>query len=76
MAGVTHAQVGRPWKQTEGWSSENKRICISNETFIKWGKLRDDLKLFNDDAVDRYLLSAVAKRPNRQAEHARFRLKY
>ena len=76
MAGVTHAQVGRPRKHTEGWSSENKHICISNEIFIKWRKLRDDLKLLNDDAVARYLLSAVVERPNEQPEHARFGLKY
>ena len=25
---VTRAQLGRPQKNTEGWSSENKRICV------------------------------------------------
>ena len=76
MAGVTHAQVGRPRKHTEGWSNENKCICIFNEMFIKWRKLRDDLKLLNDNAVARYLLSAVVERPNEQPKHARFGLKY
>ena len=66
MAGDTRARVGRPRKHTEGWNSLNKRICISNGTFVKWRKLRDDLKLVNDDAVARYLLSAVVERSNEQ----------
>ena len=28
IAGVTRAQLGRPQKYREGWSSENKRICV------------------------------------------------
>ena len=28
IANVTRAQLGRPQKYTEGWSSENKRICV------------------------------------------------
>ena len=57
-------KVGRPQKYSEGWSSHNKRICISNETFIRWRKLRDDLKLVNDNAVANYLLSEVVNCSN------------
>ena len=71
MAGDTRAQVGRPRKHAEGWSSLNKRICISNETFVKWRKLQDDLKLVNDDAVACYLLSAVVEHSNKRTEHER-----
>lgn len=71
MAGDTRARVGRPRKHTEGWSSVNKRICISNGTFVEWRKLRDHLKLENDDAVACYLLSAVVERFNKQTEHER-----
>ena len=28
IADITRAQLGRPQKYTEGWSSENKRICV------------------------------------------------
>ena len=76
MAGDTHTQVGRPRKHTEGWSSANKRICISNGTFVKWRKLRDDLQLVNDDAVACYLLSAVVERYNERTEDVWLVLKY
>ena len=71
MVGDMRAQVGRPRKHTEGWRSVNKCICISNGTFVRWRKLRDDLKLVNDDAVAFYLLSAVVERSNEQTEHER-----
>ena len=74
--GARAAKVGRPRKYTDGWSSANKRIFISNSTFTKWRKLRDDLKLANDDAVARYLLSAVVERPGERPESERLGLKY
>ena len=74
LAGDARVQVGRPRKHAEGWNNANKRICISNATFIKWRKLREDFKLVNDDAVACYLLSAVmnrsAFRSNEQAENS------
>ena len=76
LAGVKRTQAGRPRKYTEGWSSVNKHVCISNETFVKWRKLRDDLKLVNDDAVACYLLSAVVERPSELLEFERLGLNY
>ena len=74
LAGDACVKVGRPRKHAEGWNSTNKRICISNATFIKWQKLQEDFKLVNDDAVACYLLSAVmdrsACRSNEQTENS------
>ena len=74
LAGDARVQVGRLRKHAEGWNNANKRICISNTTFIKWRKLREDFKLVNDDAVACYLLSAVmnrsAFRSNEQTENS------
>lgn len=60
---VARTKVGRPRKHGEGWSSVNKRICISIETFTKWRRLRDDLKLVNDDVLACHLLSTVVECP-------------
>ena len=68
LAGDARIQVGRPRKHTGGWSSANKCICISNGTFMKWRKLREDLRLVNDDAVACYLLSTVMDRSKEQTE--------
>lgn len=76
IAGHARAQVGRPRKHKEGWSSANKRICISNATYFKWRKLRDELKLVNNDAVACYLLSVVVERSNQRPGHERLELKY
>ena len=34
MADVTRALLGRPQRYTEGWSSENKRICVSRKHLL------------------------------------------
>ena len=57
MARNIRSQIGRLRKYAGGWYSAKKRICISNDTFTKWRNLKDKLKLVNDDAVARYLLS-------------------
>ena len=36
IAGHACAQVWRPWKHKEGWSSTNKCICISNVSYDMW----------------------------------------
>ena len=65
MVHNTRGQVGRPRKHAGGWYSANKRICISNDTFMK-----DKLKLANDDAVVCYLLSTF-ERLNEQLQPER-----
>ena len=54
---TTRRRAGRPRKHSEGWESANKRICISNRTFLKWRMVKDEHRLLNDDAVARYLLA-------------------
>ena len=54
---VCGRKAGRPLKHEGGWEKANKRICISNETFGEWRRLREELNLRNDDLVARYLLS-------------------
>ena len=54
---TTRHRAGRPRKHSEGWESANKRICISNGTFLRWRTIRDEQGLVNDDAVARYLLT-------------------
>ena len=60
--------VGRPRKHEGGWTSANKRICIANETFTKWRRLRDELQLGNDDAVACYLWEAEVHSRNERLE--------
>ena len=57
--GDKRVPVGRLKKCEGGWNSANKHIWIGNETFAKWRRLRDKLRLANDDAVACYLLEAV-----------------
>ena len=59
IARNTRSPVGTPRKYANGWNSANKRICISNDMFTKWRKLKEDLKMANDDALARHLLSIV-----------------
>jgi len=57
LAKTTYRRVGRPRKHKDGWESVNKRICVSNETFLRWRTIRDERGLLNDDAVARYLIA-------------------
>ena len=59
LATRDYGLVGRPRKHEGGWECANKRICIANKTFIKWRRLKAELRLANDDAVACYLLAAV-----------------
>lgn len=54
---MREAKRGRPQKYACGFDSGNRRIYISNETFMKWRMLREDRTLSSDDAVARYLLT-------------------
>ena len=50
-------------------SSQTKKICTSNDTFTKWRKLMQALKLVNNGpTVVYYFLSAVTH-SNNQLEH-------
>ena len=67
-------QAGRPKKHEGGWESANKRICISNKTFGKWRRLRDELNIANDDAMARFLLAMTEQangNSNKQTGSAR-----
>ena len=54
---VSRKKQGRPRKSSEGWSSVNKRIYISDKTFNKWRGLQTERDLSSDDAVACYLLT-------------------
>ena len=49
---------GQPRKYSYGWDSCNRRIYISNETFVKWKMLREERILSSDDAIWRPMDSA------------------
>lgn len=59
VARNVRGRVGRPRKHEGGWECANKRICIANETFEKWRRLKVELRLANDDAVACYLVAAA-----------------
>lgn len=64
-------QVGRPWKHTGDWDSAYRHICIANETFVMWRKVRDEMNFANDDALAHNLLTAASsvKHPRKQVQH-------
>ena len=35
LADITHAQLGRPQKYAEGWSSKKKHFCILKQRFLR-----------------------------------------
>jgi len=46
MAEVTcETKRGQPRKYSYGWDNGNRHIYISNETFVKWTKLREERNL-------------------------------
>ena len=50
-------KCGRPRKYSNGWDSGNRRVYFSNETFVKWRRLREERSLSSDDVVACYLLT-------------------
>ena len=74
---IIRSSLGRLRKHEGGWNSAHRCICIGNETFVAWRKLKDEMKV-SDDALACYLLSAAisAKRSHKQAEHKRLALQY
>ena len=56
MAQLLGKKRGRPLKHENGWEGANKRICISNTTFLLWRVVREELGLINDDTLAIYLL--------------------
>ena len=74
LGAISRRQLGRPKKHEGGWESTNKRICIANEMFGKWRRLRDKLNLVNDDAMARFLLATAEQASKEQTGGARNQL--
>ena len=49
-------KAGRPMKHIGGWEMDNRRICISKDTYAEWRRLCNELDLRNDDSVALYLV--------------------
>lgn len=62
----SRARVGPPRKHIGGWASEHRRISLSNDTFARWRRLKEDRGLSDDNAVAVYLLTCCKN--NRQEE--------
>ena len=62
MAQLLGKKRGRPLKHENGWEGANKRICISNTTFMLWRNIRKELGLLNDDALAIHLIGLHNKR--------------
>ena len=54
--GSRKTRLGHPRKYSEVWEGANKQIYISNETFVKWSRLREERSLPSDDSMAYYLL--------------------
>ena len=50
---IRHRKAGWPMKHVGGWEMDNRRICISKDTYAEW---RNELDLRNDDSVALYLV--------------------
>ena len=62
MAQLLGKKRGCPLKHENGWEGANKRICISNTTFMLWRNICEELGLLNDDALAIYLIGLHNKR--------------
>ena len=66
--GTCVTKRGRPRKYSYGWDSGNRRIYVSNVTFVKWRMLREERSLSSDDAVAHYLLTLYDEKEGRNHE--------
>jgi len=54
--GLHETRLGHPRKYSEGWEGANKWIYISNESFVKWRRLREEQSLPSNGSMACHLL--------------------